>query len=151
MLKVSDAVNLAFHASALLAGAEGPRSVGDLARRMEMSENHLSKVMQRLGRAGLVKSRRGPSGGFELARPAQDIRLLDIYEAIEGPYVEQGCLLAKPVCDGSCCLLGGLLQSVHAQLRSHLESTRLADMCPAFQIKREKEASHGQAKDHPDR
>ncbi len=132
MLKVSDAANLAFHASTLLANAEAPRSAGDLARFLAVSESHMAKVLQRLARAGLLRSHRGPSGGFELARPAKELTLLEIYEAIEGPFGEQGCLLSRPVCDGSCCILGGLLRSVHAQIRDYLENTHLADMCPSF-------------------
>ena len=132
MLKVSDAVNLAFHASALLASAEAPRSAGEMARYLDVSENHMAKVLQRLVRAGLMLSRRGPAGGFELNRPAAELSLLQIYEAIEGPFVEQGCLLNKPVCDGSCCIFGDLLQSVHGQIHKHLENTHLADMCPSF-------------------
>jgi Rrf2 family protein len=134
MLKVSDAVNLAFHAMLFLA-ADGGRtqlSVQDLARRMGVSENHLSKVMQRLSKAGFVGSKRGPKGGFFILKPAKDIRLIDIYETIEGPLSQDTCLLDKPVCDGSCCLLGNMLGSLRRQIHDHLSNTTLEDVKAAL-------------------
>jgi Rrf2 family protein len=132
-LKISDAANLAFHAMLILAREpdNGQLSVADMAHRLGVSENHLAKVMQRLAKVGLVKSRRGPGGGFTLRKPAAQIRLLDIYVAIEGPLPHGRCLLDKPVCDGSCCLLGGLLTDLHDRIAGHLERTTLDLMCPA--------------------
>ena len=130
MLKISDAVNLGFHAMLLLAlepkGKEV--SVVALAKRLDVSDNHLSKVMQRLSKAGVVKSKRGPKGGFFLAKSPEQIRLLDIYETIDGPLSEETCLLSKPICDGTCCLLGSLLVDMQRQIRSHLTQTTLADI-----------------------
>ena len=130
MLKISDAANLAFHAMILLStkSSEQQLSVQELAATLHVSDNHLSKVMQRLSKAGLVGSRRGPHGGFYLAKPAEEIPLSDIYTIIEGPLAEAGCLLDKPLCEGSCCLLGNLLASVHEQIRSHLVNTKLSDV-----------------------
>ncbi len=130
MLKISDAVNLAFHAMLFLAASPNRHqlSVQDLARRMGVSDNHLSKVMQRLAKAGLVASKRGPKGGFYLDKAAADIRLLDIYETIEGRLTRQTCLLSKPVCDGTCCMLGDLLGALQDQVYHHLANTTLADV-----------------------
>ena len=130
MLKISDAVNLAFHAMMLLAADTTGRelSVQELSRRLDVSDNHLSKVMQRLAKAGIVKSKRGPKGGFYLALPPGDIRLIDIYEPIEGALPEETCLLKQPLCDGECCLLGSLLHQMQRQIKTHLTSTTLADI-----------------------
>jgi Rrf2 family protein len=130
MLKISDAVNLAFHAMLFLAAdsAHGQLSVQDLAKRMGVSDNHLSKVMQRLAKAGLVGSKRGPKGGFYLVKPPEKIRLLDIYELIEGPLPQDTCLLEKPICDGTCCLLGNLIADMQRQIRNHLSNTTLKDV-----------------------
>lgn len=130
MLRISDAVNLAFHAMMLLAADKSGRelSVQELSRRLDVSDNHLSKVMQRLAKAKIVKSKRGPKGGFYLARSPEEIRLIDIYEPIEGVLPEETCLLRKPLCDGECCLLGSLLHNMQRQIRTHLTSTTLADI-----------------------
>ena len=92
------------------------------------SENHLAKVLQQLVRAGLVASRRGPRGGFVLARPAAEIRLLEIYEAVAGPLRPTECLLANKLCDGRTCLFGDLLVDLHARLADHLGRTTLAGL-----------------------
>jgi len=121
------------HAMALLAStAEAELTVTRMADRLGVSGTHLAKVMQRLVRVGLATSRRGPAGGFHLGRPATDIRLLDILEAIEGPWKSRGCLLPRPVCDGRCCALGSAIQELDQQARARLQSTRLADMCQGF-------------------
>ena len=134
MLKISDAANLALHAMSVLAAANGngQSSVTRLAKRLGVSEHHLAKVMQRLSKVGLVKSRRGPKGGFSLGKPAEDILLMEVFEAIEGPLPERTCLLDRKVCEGKHCLLGDLVQSVNTQVREHLANTRLSEMKPGF-------------------
>jgi len=134
MLRISDAVNLAFHAMMILANdLEGnPMSVASMAKRLGVSENHLAKVMQRLHKVGLVTSKRGPKGGFTLGRASSSIHLLEVYEAIEGPISERKCLLSEPLCNGVCCLLGGLLGTINDQVRDHLSDTTLAHVCSAM-------------------
>jgi Rrf2 family protein len=134
MLRISDAVNLAFHAMMILAtDPDGtPMSVASMAARLRVSDNHLAKVMQRLQKVGLVHSKRGPKGGFTLGRPAASIRLLYVFETIEGPISKRECLLAEPMCDGNCCLLGGLLGSINEQVREHLANTTFAQVCVAM-------------------
>ena len=134
MLKISDAANLALHAMSVLAATKGPgqASVTRLAERLGVSEHHLAKVMQRLSKVGLVRSRRGPKGGFSLGRPADEILLMEVFEAIEGPIPERTCLLGRKVCKGDHCLLGDLIHSVNEQVREHLTRTRLSEMRTGF-------------------
>ena len=63
-------------------GASGITSQG-IARQTEISQGYLVKVLQRLARDRLVTSRRGPTGGFTLRRPADQINLLEIIAAVE--------------------------------------------------------------------
>ncbi|MFE5812301.1 RrF2 family transcriptional regulator [Streptomyces sp. NPDC056479] len=62
----------------------GPVGSGQLAEAHGLSASYLNKQLQQLARAGLVLSVPGPRGGFHLARPLEDITLLDVVEAIEG-------------------------------------------------------------------
>ncbi|MGW0946192.1 RrF2 family transcriptional regulator [Streptomyces sp. NPDC002623] len=62
----------------------GPVGSGQLAEAHGLSASYLNKQLQQLARAGLVVSVPGPRGGFRLARPLEDITLLDVVEAIEG-------------------------------------------------------------------
>jgi Rrf2 family protein len=129
IVKISEAASLALHAVVLLAENGGqPLSAGALSARLKASAFHLSKVLQRLAKAGFIVSTRGPRGGFLLNRRPDSISLRDIYEAIEGPMTTDTCLFQKPVCDGKQCLLGGLLDHVNQEVKSHLEKTFISDL-----------------------
>jgi Rrf2 family protein len=75
-----------------------------LAEAAECPEQFLSKVLQSLTRAGLVVSHRGNTGGFELPVSRQEVSLLDVVEAIEGPVRLNLCLTSEEACvrRGSC-------------------------------------------------
>lgn len=127
-VKMSDAANLALHASALLASAPERRvPAKEMARRLGASEAHLAKVMQRLARAGLVASARGPTGGFSLARDAAKITLKDIYEAIEGRVDDARCMFGEPVCGRKRCFLGSLFVDASRMIDSRLSRTKLSE------------------------
>jgi len=128
VLKVSEAASLALHAMVLLAARDEVVSTGEIASTLRVSVAHLSKVLQRLARVGLVRSIRGPKGGFILGKASEEITLLDVYEAIEGPLVPSNCLLNTPVCSGERCILGGLLETVNEQVREYLAGTRLSEL-----------------------
>lgn len=129
ILNISEAVTLGLHAMALLvAEEESHLSAGEMARRLDASEAHLAKVMQRLAHAGLARSLRGPHGGFRLARSGGQISLLEVYEAIDGPLCESDCLFEARVCNGPHCILGGLIETVNRQVREYLTGTRLSDL-----------------------
>jgi len=128
--KFSEAASLAIHSAFLVAqGGTHPLSAREIASALNASETHLAKVLQRLGKAGLVHSTRGPKGGFVLGKPPGDITLLEVYEAIEGPLEVMSCLLGKPICGGGAkCCLGGMLAGIGLQMRQHLAGTRLSDL-----------------------
>jgi Rrf2 family protein len=101
-------------------------SNAEITEALQVSGAHLSKVLQRLTRAGLIKTERGPRGGFSLNRPASEITILEIYEAIEGPLQERRCLLRKPICNGKCCIIGGLLRQID-ELKTSLANLTLQE------------------------
>ncbi|MFA6583668.1 MAG: Rrf2 family transcriptional regulator [Elusimicrobiaceae bacterium] len=110
IIRISDAAVIAMHACITLA-KEPERSfrIDEIAGRLDISRAHLSKVMQRLAKDGLVKSQRGPNGGFSLAGKPQNVRLHDIYVSIDGEPEFSGCLLGKRRCSKGNCLLGNFL------------------------------------------
>ncbi len=129
MIRMSDAASLAIHAMAIMAKEpDAVHSTHGVATALGVSEAHLAKVMQRLTHVGLVSSVRGPKGGFIIARPAAEIRLLDVFEAIEGHLEPRGCLLRTPVCGGENCILGHLLGNVNREVSEYLTNTRLSDI-----------------------
>lgn len=133
LFNISDAASLGIHAMLLLAGGKSngaPVSAKDLAGRIHASEAHLSKVMQRLAKAELVVSTRGPKGGFRLRQSPDEISVMDIYKAIEGPVSKETCLLDEPLCQGNCCLFGTFLSGFSEVLIDHMNSTKLSQLCP---------------------
>ena len=133
MLRISDAASLAMHAMVLLAVNPGKEvSNRHIASRLNASEAHLSKVLQRLAKAGLVTSTRGPKGGFALQSQPDQVRLLDVYQAIEGSLVPNHCLLGTRICDGERCILGDLLETVDRQIREYLSGTNLSELTGVY-------------------
>jgi len=134
MLRISEAASLAFHTMAYL--ARNPARVAttrEIAKEVRGSEAHLSKVLQRLVKAGLVRSARGPKGGFSLGKARNDIRLLDIYETIEGPFQPKNCLLDFSVCGDGPCILGGMVEMVNREFKEYLAGTLLSDLIQSCQ------------------
>lgn len=133
VLRISEAASIGMHAAAYLAMAyDRPVTTAEMAGAMPVSRNHLQKVMQRLVHEGLVLSVRGPHGGFRLAEPPGQVSLLRVYEAIDGRLPGARCLFSVPVCDGKSCILGGLLESMSAQLRQYMSRKSLADLLGVY-------------------
>lgn len=118
----------------LLMAHESGRSLTTkvMAETLGVSTAHLSKVIQRLHRANLITSTRGPRGGSRLARDPSTITLLEIYETIEGPLSETGCLLPQPLTQGTCCLFGTLLRDLNERIRREFAARTLREASQAL-------------------
>lgn len=129
LLRLSEAASLALHTMALMAQDDEKKfSTKEIAATLQRSENHLSKVLQRLTRAGCIVSTRGPLGGFQLSGGWEERTFLDIYEVIEGPVDANPCIAGTPVCNRTQCILGGLTESVNRQFVDYMSRTRLKDL-----------------------
>lgn len=125
-LRISEAASLALHAVGLMASdPDRAMSVKSIAANLEVSPAHLSKVLYRLKRQGLLSSTRGPTGGFRLAERPGSVTLKQVFEAIEGPLSADGCFLGRDVSTGRCCALGHLLRELNGTFAEHLERTTL--------------------------
>jgi Rrf2 family protein len=133
ILKISEAASLALHSTVLLAANPDKLiSTREIAAMLHVSEAHLSKVLQRLTRTGIVRAIRGPRGGFRLVKPANETTLLEVYESIEGTLTPGKCLFESPICEGDACILGGLLETVDRQFRDYLTETKLDDLTSIY-------------------
>jgi len=131
----------------LAANCDDEVSTRRIAMELQVSEAHLSKVLQRLGKVGLVNSTRGPKGGFALAREPEEITLLNIYEAIDGPLATNSCLLGTRICGGEQCILGDLLETIDSRVREYLTTTRLPELASIYLSKtRQREEGDQDAK-----
>ena len=148
VLRISEAATLALHTLALLASRPGEiLSTHKIASRLDASEAHLAKVLQRLARMGLVRSIRGARGGFVLGREAEDVTLLEAYEAIDGPLRPSTCLMGHKVCRDYGCILGGLLEDINRDVREHLAGQRLSELIHVFAD--DEHAEHPEKTDAP--
>jgi len=119
---------MALHGVMLLAKNSGKTmTTKDAAESLSVSEAHLSKMLQRLGKAGILRSIRGPNGGYMLVQGLSELRLLDIIEAVEGPVDISPCRFGAPACRKGSCVVGGLFADLNAQVLRHFEK-RLSEI-----------------------
>ncbi len=128
-MEISKASAAAIHGLTYLAGVPGraPVDVKEIAKELDIAEGYLAKTFQQLSRSRLVLSRRGPSGGYVLAREPERITLLQIIEAIEGPVLTRACEFYP---DEHCrlfdrCKIREQLESLREQTRKLYESVTL--------------------------
>ncbi len=69
-------------------GKDGPVMSMEIAKTYDFPLAFLLKIMQQMVMANILISKRGPRGGFTLARPAKDVSMLDIIEAVDGPFIQ---------------------------------------------------------------
>ena len=129
LFKVSEASTLALHTMVFLGTQPGcVVSTKDIAARLDASENHLAKILQRLTRAGLLSAVRGPKGGFILENDTLEVSMLRVLEAIEGPLDEGGCLVDKAVCGDLSSTLSAMLQGLNREAYAYLRGTTLGEL-----------------------
>ena len=121
-------------AMADLAGHEGasrPVSLAEIAARQGISLSYLEQLFAKLRKGGLVRSVRGPGGGYRLGLPAAELRVADIIVAVDEPMTATRCKSGSPVgCTGttSRCLTHDLWEELGRQIHVFLSSVTLADV-----------------------
>ena len=104
-------------------------SADELARAQRLSASYLAKVLQQLARAGLLRSQRGPKGGYALARPPREITLLDIARIFEGTSPIYSCNAEAKLCGlGSRCLIVSTFLEAEQKMHEVLGGVTLADL-----------------------
>lgn len=129
---LSTSATHALRAVALLAaeGPDRPLLGRELARRMRVPADYLSKVLAQLARAGVLTAARGAKGGYRLARPSGRIRLVEVVLPFEGRRTRPGCLLRpERACrDSGACAAHGAWGGVKRAYTDFLEKTTVADI-----------------------
>ncbi|MEY8839562.1 Rrf2 family transcriptional regulator [Cribrihabitans sp. XS_ASV171] len=105
-------------------------STADLAEEFQLSRNHLIKIMQKLGRAGLVQTRRGGGGGATLARAPEEIRLGDVVRVLEEGQALVECFQPNggDCTIDRCCRLQTRLRVAEIAFIENLNRSTLADI-----------------------
>ena len=127
IVQLSEAVTIGLHSMVLIARSGELINVNVIAKETGASRNHLAKVMQRLVKAGFLKSNRGPLGGFMLKKKPKDITILQIYEAIEGKIETSGCPMDQQTCPFNKCLIGGIVKDVSEEFIKYIKKNTLND------------------------
>lgn len=95
----------------------------------------LKKIARQLKDAGLVKSKEGATGGYELAFPAQEITLAEIIEALRGPFALVDCAKGEKYCPAEdVCLASAVMKRVSRQVRDVFAAVKLTDMIAAAPV-----------------
>ena len=101
-----------------------------------LPRDFMAKIFQRLVKAKLLTSAKGRGGGFALARPAHQITLMDIVEAIEGPKPLDGCVVGLERCnDDMPCPQHDLYKPIRQRLKDYMNTTTLADLASSLKSK----------------
>ena len=106
-----------------------PLALRDIASREQISLAYLEQLFVKLRRGKIVRSVRGPGGGYVLARPAEQIRVDEIIDSVEESLVPVSCMDAngRCVCD-DVCVSHGVWQGLGQRVRDFLASITLADL-----------------------
>jgi len=103
--------------------------VSEVSRAQKIPETYLAKIFQRLSKTGLLKSTRGLNGGFNLGKPAKDITMKQVIEALEGPIALNRCLLRQGECDEEeGCPLHDVFEEAQEKFLEVLDRTTIEDL-----------------------
>ncbi|HBT20232.1 MAG TPA: Rrf2 family transcriptional regulator [Peptococcaceae bacterium] len=109
-----------------------PVPLKDIAERQEISEGYLEQLLTVLRRAGIVKSIRGQSGGFILAKKPQDISVGEIIRVLEGPIAPMDCVEdgTYPSCDNiNQCVLRLVWLRLKERIEEAVDTITIEDLC----------------------
>jgi len=104
-----------------------------IAEDEKIPAHFLAKILQELTRKGLLRSNKGPSGGFSLRVPASQIKLLDLVEALDGHALAESLSQTPWILDS--------WKDLHSRIMDYLESNTIADVAKALEKKAAAEKS----------
>lgn len=135
-MKVGSRGDYGLRALTLLAsefGLKKPMQIHAIASRQQIPEDYLRQLLLQLRTAGLVKSVRGPHGGYLLAKPPEQISMSEVLRVLEGAPDEMTCRYAKGEVDEPCALYAGCAMRLRWENATHalakvLEDTMISDL-----------------------
>src|ERR1035438_6966076 len=111
--------------------------VKNIAEQEDIPAHFLAKILQQLARKGLLRSSKGPTGGFALRVPAADVKLWDIVEALDGMSQYTACASGLSECsDEMPCSMHDSWVALRTRIIDYLERNTIADLVKALDQKR---------------
>lgn len=108
---------------------DGPLQIKSIAKTEDISNKYLEQLISILKSAGLVRSVRGPKGGYYLSRPPEKINLSEVFRVLEGPFLPVDCLVESDYC-GKCsdCMMKMVWTKLQNSVDEVLGAITLADL-----------------------
>ncbi len=125
---VTAMLDLALH------GESGPVSLAEISGRQGISLSYLEQLFAKLRRNGLVRSVRGPGGGYQLSRPGSDLFVAEIIDAVNETVDATNCGGDANCLDGDVCLTHYLWSDLSDQIHNFLSSISLASLVEQRQV-----------------
>ena len=126
---VTAMLDLALH------GSDGPVSLADISGRQDISLSYLEQLFAKLRRNELVKSVRGPGGGYRLARDQAEIFVAQIIDAVNETVDATGCAGKSHCQQGEVCLTHHLWEDLSNQIHGFLSQISLAHLMEKREVK----------------
>ena len=130
-MKLSTRAKYGIHAMLHLAMYQGmgPQPIKVIAEVQNVPEQYLEQLIAVLRREGLVTSVRGAQGGYNLAKPPEEITMAELVRALEGPISLSDCLSDEEYCEKACvCPTKRLWERLSQSIDDVLSGVTLADM-----------------------
>lgn len=128
MIKISEATAIALHSIIYISGkGDKVTSLKEIAEKFKISEHHLSKVLQRLVKEGVITSAKGPKGGFLIVPEHKDMTFMELYEIMEGKLKKHSCLFASNPYSCQSCIMGGLVDKIHNEFVDYMQCNKVSD------------------------
>ena len=115
-------------------GGGQPVQLKEISKRQKISQRYLEQIFNRLLKGGLVKSTRGPRGGYQLADDPAKITIGDVINATQEPIIALGCLAENAECGPDCKLHGECVTRLvwgktREILTNYFDSVSIGDLC----------------------
>jgi Rrf2 family transcriptional regulator, iron-sulfur cluster assembly transcription factor len=111
--------------------------VKNIAEQEDIPQQFLAKILQQLARKGLLRSNKGPTGGFALRVPAAEVKLWDIVEALDGMSQYTTCASGLAECsDEMPCSMHDAWVALRTHIIDYLDRNTIADLVKAMDQKR---------------
>jgi Rrf2 family protein len=129
-MRVSRSTGYALLAVGYIAKNQGEGVVlsQDISKRYDIPLEYLLKILQQLVRANVLRSKRGPRGGFSLAKPTNKITMLEVIEAVDGPLTGELSLSDQAGRDAYASKAESTYNKAISQARGVFEKTKLASL-----------------------
>jgi len=103
--------------------------ISEIAEATDVPQTFLAKILQSFAKIGLVNSFRGTGGGFVLGRPASQITLREVVEAVEGQIMPNRCLMGEYGCESSrTCLVHPVWRTVQEKVVEILDGVTIEEL-----------------------